>query len=84
VIPPGSLTTGTNDCVVLARMIFFAISFLYNVFKSTTIVMLAAVVSGFMVVTVFILWIIWAAREVHIFTRLAKYVKHAIEGDSRH
>ncbi|KAG0699592.1 hypothetical protein DFH29DRAFT_39500 [Suillus ampliporus] len=53
-------------------MIYFAIALLYNVFKSTTTVMLATVVSGCVVVTMFILWFIWAAREFHIFTRLAK------------
>ncbi|KAJ8579812.1 hypothetical protein M405DRAFT_778667 [Rhizopogon salebrosus TDB-379] len=63
-------------------MIFFAISFLYNVFKSTTVTMLASVVSGSVVVTMFILWFIWAAREVHIFTRMAKAIQGFIVGNS--
>jgi hypothetical protein len=52
-------------------MIFFGMAFLYNVFKATTMALLASVVSGFVIVTMFILWFIWAAREVHIFTKLA-------------
>ncbi|KAJ8584147.1 hypothetical protein M405DRAFT_827316 [Rhizopogon salebrosus TDB-379] len=63
-------------------MVFFAISFLYNVFKSTKIAMLASVVSGSVVVTMFILWFIWAAREVHIFRRTAKAIRGFIGGDS--
>jgi hypothetical protein len=55
-------------------MIFFGMAFLYKVFESTTMAMLASVVSAFMVVTMFILWFIWAAREVHVFTKLAKDV----------
>ncbi|OJA17074.1 hypothetical protein AZE42_09252 [Rhizopogon vesiculosus] len=64
-------------------MIFFATSFLFNVFNSTKMAMLASVASGSVVVTMFILWFIWAAREVHIFTRLAKFVKHLIIGDAQ-
>ncbi|KAG1750422.1 uncharacterized protein EDB91DRAFT_1046022, partial [Suillus paluster] len=59
-------------------MIYFSTALLYNVFKSTTTSMLASVVSGCVVVTMFILWFIWAAREVHIFTRLAKLALPAI------
>lgn len=53
-------------------------AFLYNVLKSTTMALLASVVSGIVVVTMFILWFIWAAREVHIFRKLAKGVKEFI------
>ncbi|OAX38259.1 hypothetical protein K503DRAFT_718438 [Rhizopogon vinicolor AM-OR11-026] len=63
-------------------MIFFAISLLYNVFKSTTMAMLASVVTGSVVVTLFILWFVWAAREIHIFSRLAKFVLHLVVGDT--
>lgn len=56
-------------------MIFFAISFLYNVFKFTTVAMLASVVSGSAVVMMFISWFIWAAREFHLFTQLAKLIQ---------
>ena len=59
----------------VTRMIFFASAFLYNVFKSWTRAMLATVITALMVVTMFILWFIWAAREVHIFRRLARLVK---------
>ncbi|KAG1775692.1 hypothetical protein EV702DRAFT_1116121 [Suillus placidus] len=55
-------------------MIYFAISILYNVFKSTTAAMLASVVSGCVVVTMFIFWFIWAAREFHLPDRLAKSI----------
>jgi hypothetical protein len=55
-------------------MVFFAIAFLYNVFKSTTMAMLASVVTGSAIVTMFILWFVWAAREVHVFKRLAWFV----------
>ncbi|KAG1733735.1 hypothetical protein EDB19DRAFT_1209482 [Suillus lakei] len=55
-------------------MIYFAIAILYNVFKSTTVAMLASVVSGCAVVTMFIFWFIWAAREFHMFERLAKSI----------
>jgi len=59
----------------MTRMIFFAISFLYNVFKYWTRAMLASVVSGLVVVTIFILWFIWTARDFHIFRRLAQRVQ---------
>ncbi|KAG0697076.1 hypothetical protein DFH29DRAFT_836251 [Suillus ampliporus] len=62
----------------LTRMIYFAIALLYNVFKSTTTAMLASVVSGCVVVTMFISWFIWAAREVHIFRRLAKFILSSV------
>lgn len=52
-------------------MIYFSIAMLYNVFKFTTTAMLASVVSGCVVVTMFISWFIWAARELHVFKRLA-------------
>ncbi|KAG2344644.1 hypothetical protein BDR05DRAFT_961554 [Suillus weaverae] len=55
-------------------MIYFAIGLLYNVFKFTTTAMLASIVSGCVVVIMFISWFIWAAREVHIFQRLARSV----------
>ncbi|KAG2125742.1 hypothetical protein DEU56DRAFT_563875 [Suillus clintonianus] len=58
-------------------MIYFSIALLYNVFKSTTVAMLASVVSGCVVVTMFILWFIWAARELHVFRRLAELVLSA-------
>ncbi|KAG1857680.1 hypothetical protein DFJ58DRAFT_324618 [Suillus subalutaceus] len=58
-------------------MIYFSIALLYNVFKSTTVVMLASVVSGCAVVTMFILWFIWASRELHIFKRLAELILSA-------
>ncbi|KAG2117712.1 hypothetical protein DEU56DRAFT_158195 [Suillus clintonianus] len=61
-------------------MIYFAIGLLYNVFKSTTTAMLASVVSGSVVITMFILWFIWAAREIHIFKRLAKLVLSSLPG----
>ena len=82
-----SLTTGLAGLMIiwlLTRMIFFAISFLYNVFKSTTMAMLASIVSGSVVVTVSMLWFIWAAREVHIFTRLAMLAARFIVGDVQH
>lgn len=56
-------------------MIYFAIGLLYNVFKFTTTAMLASIVSGCVVVIMFISWFIWAAREVHIFQRLSKSVR---------
>ncbi|KAG1732668.1 uncharacterized protein EDB91DRAFT_667312 [Suillus paluster] len=59
-------------------MIYFAIALLYNVFKSTTTAMLASVASGCVVVTMFILWFIWAAREVHVFRRLAKLILSSV------
>lgn len=55
-------------------MIYFAIAILYNVFKSTTVAMLASVVSGCVVITMFIFWFIWAAREFRLFERLAKSI----------
>lgn len=55
-------------------MIYFAIAILYNVFKFTTVPMLASVVSGCVVVTMFIFWFIWAAREFRLFERLAKFL----------
>ncbi|KAG1859074.1 hypothetical protein C8R48DRAFT_714446 [Suillus tomentosus] len=61
-------------------MIYFAIGLLYNVFKFTTTAMLASIVSGCVAVTVFISWFIWAAREIHIFKRLAKSVLSVTSG----
>ncbi|KAG1816808.1 uncharacterized protein BJ212DRAFT_175916 [Suillus subaureus] len=58
-------------------MIYFSIALLYNVFKSTTIVMLASVVSGCAVVTMFIVWFIWTAKELDIFKRLAELILSA-------
>ncbi|KAG2131676.1 hypothetical protein DEU56DRAFT_813819 [Suillus clintonianus] len=55
-------------------MIFFAVAILYNVFKSTTVAMLASVASGCVVVIMFIFWFIWAAREIHLSERLAKSI----------
>jgi hypothetical protein len=55
-------------------MIYFSIALLYNVFKFTTTAMLASVVSGCVVVTMFILWFIWAARELHIFKQLVELI----------
>ncbi|KAG1866065.1 hypothetical protein F4604DRAFT_1780600 [Suillus subluteus] len=55
-------------------MIYFAIAILYNVFKFTTVPMLASVVSGCVVITMFIFWFIWAAREFRLFERLAKSI----------
>ncbi|KAG1718507.1 uncharacterized protein EDB91DRAFT_1185149 [Suillus paluster] len=55
-------------------MIYFAIAILYNVFKSTMVAMLASVVSGCVVVIMFILWFLWAAREFHIFGQLMRSV----------
>ena len=46
----------------LNRMIYFAIALLYNVFKSTTMAMLASVISGCTVVTMFITWFVWTAK----------------------
>lgn len=60
------------------RMIFFAMSFLYNVFKFTTMAMLVSVVSGCMVVIMFISWFIWAAREVHFFRKAAEHVVEVV------
>jgi hypothetical protein len=45
-------------------MIFFAIGFLYNVLKSTTTEMLASIISVLVVVTMFIVGFIWAARKI--------------------
>jgi len=45
-------------------MIFFAIGFLHNVFKSTTTAMLASIISVLVVVTMFIVGFIWAARKI--------------------
>lgn len=56
-------------------MIYFAIGLLYNVFKFTTTAMLASIVSGCVVVIMFISWFIWAAREIHIFQRLSKSIR---------
>ncbi|KAG1853829.1 hypothetical protein C8R48DRAFT_722486 [Suillus tomentosus] len=53
-------------------MIYFAIAILYNVFKSTKVAMLASVVGGCVVVTMFIFWFIWAAREFRLFEPLEK------------
>ncbi|KAG1798368.1 hypothetical protein EV424DRAFT_470327 [Suillus variegatus] len=58
-------------------MIYFSFALLYNVFKSTTTAMLASVVSVCVVVTMFILWFIWAARELHIFRRLIELILSA-------
>ncbi|KAG1751712.1 hypothetical protein EDB19DRAFT_1197425 [Suillus lakei] len=58
-------------------MIYFSIALLYNVFKSTTTAMLASVVSGCVVVTMFILWFIWAARELHFFKWLGGLILSA-------
>lgn len=58
-------------------MIYFSIALLYNVFKSTTTAMLASVVGVCVVVTMFILWFIWAARELHIFRRLIELILSA-------
>ncbi|KAG1751741.1 hypothetical protein EDB19DRAFT_1197946 [Suillus lakei] len=58
-------------------MIYFSIALLYNVFKSATTAMLASVVSGCVVVTMFISWFIWAARELHIFRRLGGLILSA-------
>lgn len=55
-------------------MIYFAIAILYNVFKSTKKVMLASVVGGCVVVTMFIFWFIWAAREFRLLESLAKSI----------
>ena len=55
----------------MIRMIFFGVGFLYNVFKSTTMSMLASVVSAVMIVTVFMLWIAWAARSSFVLRQLA-------------
>jgi hypothetical protein len=55
-------------------MIYFTIGLLYNVFKSTTTAMLASIISGCVVVTMFISWFIWAARELRIFQRLVEFV----------
>lgn len=65
-------------------MIYFAIAILYNVFKSATVAMVASVASGCMVVTMFIFWFIWAAREFHLFERLAKSIfPSVLAGDTR-
>ncbi|KAG2048582.1 hypothetical protein BDR06DRAFT_920295 [Suillus hirtellus] len=53
-------------------MIYFAIAILYNVFKSTKVAMLASIVGGCVVVTMFIFWFIWAAREFRLFEPLEK------------
>lgn len=53
-------------------MIYFAIAILYNVFKSTKAAMLVSVVGGCVVVTMFIFWFIWAAREFRLFEPLEK------------
>lgn len=58
-------------------MIYFSIALLYNVFKFTTTAMLASVVSGCVAVTMFILWFIWASRELHMFKRLAELILSA-------
>jgi hypothetical protein len=55
-------------------MIYFTIGLLYNVFKSTTTAMLASIISGCVVVTMFISWFIWAARELRVFQRLVEFV----------
>ena len=52
----------THGYLTLNRMIYFAIALLYNVFKSTTIIMLASIISGCTVVTMSILWFIWTAK----------------------
>lgn len=65
-------------------MIYFAIAILYNVFKSATVAMVASVASGCVVVTMFIFWFIWAAREFHLFERLAKSIfPSVLAGDTR-
>ncbi|KAG1753058.1 hypothetical protein EDD22DRAFT_808088 [Suillus occidentalis] len=65
-------------------MIYFAIAILYNVFKSATVAMVASVASGCVVVTMFIFWFIWAAREFHLFERLAKSIfSSVLAGDTR-
>jgi hypothetical protein len=58
-------------------MVYFSIALLYNAFKSTTTVMLVSVVSGCAMVNMFILWFIWAARELDIFKRLAELILSA-------
>jgi hypothetical protein len=58
-------------------MVYFSIALLYNAFKSTTTVMLVSVVSGCAIVNMFILWFIWAARELDIFKRLAELILSA-------
>ncbi|KAG1767358.1 hypothetical protein EV702DRAFT_1036102 [Suillus placidus] len=63
--------------MVMWGMIYFSIAMLYNVFKFTTMAMLASVVTGCVVVTMFILWFIWAARELHSFRRLAELILSA-------
>ncbi|KAG1796973.1 uncharacterized protein HD556DRAFT_263485 [Suillus plorans] len=55
-------------------MIYFSIALLYNAFKSTTTALLASVISVCVVVTMFILWFIWAARELRIFKRLIELI----------
>lgn len=69
--------------LLMTRMIFFSIGFLYNVFKYTTVAMLASVIVGFVVITLLILWFIWTVREVHIFRRLVEFFNGLIVGDSQ-
>lgn len=76
--------TGLMVTLFLIRMIYFAIAILYNVFKSATVAMVASVASGCVVVTMFIFWFIWAAREFHLFERLAKSIfPSVLAGDTR-
>jgi hypothetical protein len=72
----GALATihGLPYAMLMWGMIYFAIAILYNVFKSTTVAMLASVVSGCVVITMFIFWFIWAAREFRLFERLTKSI----------
>ncbi|KAG1838586.1 hypothetical protein DFJ58DRAFT_813794 [Suillus subalutaceus] len=65
---------GLPYAMLMWGMIYFAIAILYNVFKFTTVPMLASVVSGCVIITMFIFWFIWAAREFRLFPRLAKSI----------
>jgi len=61
--------------LLLNRMIYFAMALLYNVFKSTTIAMLASVISGCTVVTMFITWFVWTAKIRHLMLDLYTFLQ---------